>query len=61
MLMFYTCDRRIYEVRGLNNLLKERIEKANPRRQLIVEEIKRQGKLKVIANRSKRGGNVQNL
>ena len=40
-------------------LLQERIEKANPRRQLTAEETKRLNKLKGIANRLKRGENVQ--
>jgi len=41
-------------------LLQERIEKANPRRQLTAEETKRLNKLEVIADKLKRGENVQN-
>ena len=41
-------------------LLKERIDKAYPRRQLTSEEAKRLGKLEAIAYRLKRGENVQN-
>ncbi|MDB2475075.1 hypothetical protein N9W86_03415 [Amylibacter sp.] len=40
--------------------LQERIEKANPRRQLTAEETKRLGKLEAIADKLKRGENVQN-
>jgi len=39
-------------------LLKERIEKANPRRELTNEETKRLRKLEVIADKLKRGENV---
>jgi hypothetical protein len=41
-------------------LLKERIEKANPRRELTAEETKRLKKLEGIADKLKRGENVQN-
>ena len=41
-------------------LLKERIEKANPRRELTTEETKRLNKLEAIAEKLKRGANVQN-
>jgi hypothetical protein len=41
-------------------LLQERIEKANPRRNLIAEEAKGLAKLKTIADKLKRGENVQN-
>ena len=41
-------------------LLHERIEKANPRRKLTVEETKRLSKLETIADKLKRGENVQN-
>jgi len=41
-------------------LLQERIEKANPRRELTAEETKRLSKLKGIADKLKRGENVQN-
>lgn len=41
-------------------LLQERIEKANPRRKLTTEENKRLRKLEGIADKLKRGENVQN-
>ena len=41
-------------------LLQQRIEKANPRRNLTVEEVKRLKKLQAIAGKLKRGENVQN-
>ena len=41
-------------------LLQERIEKANPRRELTAQETKRLEKLAVIAEKLKRGENVQN-
>jgi hypothetical protein len=41
--------------------LQERIEKANPRRQLTAEETKRLGKLEAIAEKLKRGENVQRV
>ena len=41
-------------------LLKERIEKANPRRELTAEETNRLRKLEGIADKLKRGENVQN-
>ena len=39
--------------------LQERIEKANPRRELTSEEAKRLAKLEAIADKLKRGENVQ--
>ena len=44
----------------IRKLLQERIEKANPRRKLTNEEIKRISKLEGIADKLKRGENVQN-
>ena len=41
-------------------LLQERIEKANPRRELTAEETRRLSKLEGIADKLKRGENVQN-
>ena len=41
-------------------LLQERIDKANPRRELTAEEAKRLNKLEGIAGKLKRGENVQN-
>jgi len=45
---------------NFRKLLQERIEKANPRRKLTVEEAKRLAKLETIADKLKRGENVQN-
>ena len=45
---------------NFRNLLQERIEKANPRRKLTAEETKRLAKLEAIAEKLKRGENVQN-
>lgn len=41
-------------------MLKERIDKANPRRTLTAEEGKCLAKLEAIVDRSRRGENVQN-
>ena len=41
-------------------LLQERIEQVNPRRELTEEETKRLNKLKAIADKLRRGENVQN-
>jgi hypothetical protein len=45
---------------NFRKLLKERIEKENPRCELTAEEAKRLAKLETIADRLKRGENVQN-
>ena len=45
---------------NFRKLLQERIEKANPRRNLTAEEGKRLKKLQAIADKLKRGENVQN-
>ena len=45
---------------SFRKLLKERIEKANPRRVLTSEEAKRLSKIEAIADRLRRGENVQN-
>ena len=45
---------------NFRKLLQERIEKANPRRVLLAEETKRLSKLEAIAEKLKRGENVQN-
>ena len=45
---------------NINKLLQERIDKVNPRRNLTVEETKRLAKLVRIADKLKRGENVQN-
>ena len=46
--------------RNFSKLLKERNEKAYPRRMLTSEEIKRLKKLEAIADKLKPGENVQN-
>ena len=45
---------------NFRQLLQERIEKSNPRRKLTTEETKRLNKLEAIAEKLKRGENVQN-
>lgn len=45
---------------NFRKLLKERIEKSNPRRKLSTEETKRLAKLEAIAEKLGRGENVQN-
>ena len=45
---------------NFRKLLQERIEKANPRCNLTADEAKRLNKLEAIANKLKRGENVQN-
>jgi len=45
---------------NFRQLLQERIEKANPRRELTAEEIKRLTRLEAIADKLRRGENVQN-
>ena len=44
---------------NFRKLLQERIEKASPRRKLSAEETKRLNKLEAIAEKLKRGENVQ--
>ena len=46
--------------RKFSEFLQERIEKTNPRRELTAEETKRLNKLETIADKLKRGENVQN-
>ena len=53
-------DNQKQSISSIRQLLKERIEKANPRRKLTTEETKRLNKLEAIAEKLKRGGNVQN-
>jgi hypothetical protein len=45
---------------SIQQLLQERIERANPRRKLTTEEAKRLAKLEAIADQLKRGINVKN-
>ena len=47
-------------ISNFRQLLQERTEKADPRRNLTVEEAKRLAKLETIADKLKRGENVQN-
>ena len=47
-------------ISNIHQLLQEQIEKANPRRKLTTEETKRLRKLEGIADKLKRGENVQN-
>ena len=46
-------------ISSIRQLLQERIEKVNPRRNLNAEEAKRLTKLETIADKLKRGENVQ--
>lgn len=54
------CDSQKKLSSNVEKLLQERIEKANPRRELTAEETKRLNKLEGIADKLKRGENVQN-
>ena len=45
---------------NFRKLLRERMKKENPRRKLTAEEVKRLKKLEAIADKLKRGENVQN-
>ena len=53
-------DNQKQSISNIRKLLQERINEANPRRQLTAEEAKRLAKLKAIAEKLKRGKNVQN-
>ncbi len=46
-------------INGISKLLREQIDEANPRRELTIEETKRLAKLEMIADKLKRGENVQ--
>ena len=52
-------DKQNQSSSSFRKLLQERIEKANPRRQLTSEEVKRLAKLEAIADKLKRRKNVQ--
>lgn len=54
------CDKQKQLSSNTRMLLQGRIEKANPRRDLSTEESKRLNKLEAIADKLKRGKNVQN-
>ena len=53
-------DSQKQSIGNVRKLLHGRIEKANPRRELTSEEAKRLAKLEAIADKLKRGENVQN-
>ena len=53
-------DSEMNPIRSMRQLLQERIDKANPRRNLAADEAKRLAKLVTIAEKLKRGENVQN-
>jgi len=53
-------DNQSKSISNIRQLLQERIDKENPCRELTTEETKRLNKLEGIANRLKRGENVQN-
>jgi hypothetical protein len=53
-------DKQKQQSSNFRKLLQERIENFIPRRKLDAEETKRLAKLEVIADRLKRGENVQN-
>ena len=52
--------RQSKKICSIHQLLQERIEKVNPRRELTTEETRRLRKLDGIADKLKRGENVQN-
>jgi len=52
-------DNQTKQSSNFRKLLQERIEKENPRRSLTTEETKRLAKLEAIADKLKRGENVQ--
>ena len=53
-------DNQKQSISNIHQLLQERIDKANPRRELTTEETKRFKKLEAIAHKLRRGQNVQN-
>ena len=53
-------DNQKTQSNNFHKLLKERIEQVNPRHKLTADESKRLAKLETIANKLKRGENVQN-
>ena len=53
-------DNQKQQNNNFRQLLQERIEKANPRRKLTAHKAKRLAKLEAIADKLKRGENVQN-
>jgi len=53
-------DSQKQSISRISKLLQERIDKENPRRNLTAVEAKRLAKLEAIADKLKRGENVQN-
>ena len=53
------CENQRQASSNIRKLLYERIEKANPRRELTTEDSKRLNKLEGISDKLKRGENVQ--
>ena len=53
-------DNKKQSISNIRKLLQERLENANPRRELTAEESKRLNKLDSIADKLQRGENVQN-
>ena len=53
-------DNQKKQIGSIRKLLQERIDKANPPRELTAEEEKRLARLEAIADKLKRGENVQN-
>ena len=53
-------DNQKHSIRNFHKLLQERIEKSNSRHQLTAEEAKRLNKLEALADKLRRGQNVQN-
>ena len=60
MQMNVRLDNQKKPTNDIRQLPQERIDKANPRRELTAEEAKRLTKLEDIAEKLKRGKNVQN-
>ena len=58
MSEWYVSQKR--QSSNLSKLLQERMEKSNPRHKLTADESKRLAKLETIADKIKRGENVQN-
>ena len=53
-------DNRNQSISSIREMLQKRTEKSYPRRELTAEEAKRLAKLEAIAEKLKRGENVQN-
>ena len=58
--MTESSERQMETNSNFRELVQERIDKASPRRELADEETKRLAKLEAIADKLKRGENVQN-